>query len=150
MPRPCVPTTRSSSLMIEIADRGRRHVQPQRLPVIAVVERHVDLRLRAGEQQTFALGILAHHADRRAARDAIDDLRPRLAAIMRAVDVRVHVVEAQRVDRRVRGQRVEPAGIDDEHLHERRQLRRRDVRPVQAAVGGGRRSRRRRCRSRCG
>ena len=29
----------------EIADRRGRHVQPQRLPVIAVVERDIDLRL---------------------------------------------------------------------------------------------------------
>ena len=44
----------------EVADRRRRHVQPQRLPVVAVVERDVDLRLGAGEQQALALRILAH------------------------------------------------------------------------------------------
>ena len=104
----------------EIADRGRRHVQPQRLPVVPIVERHVDLRLRAGEEQSLALRILAHHADRRAARDAVDDFLPRLAAVMRAVDVRVHVVEPQRVHCRVGRQRIEAARIDDEHLHERR------------------------------
>ena len=102
----------------QIADRRRRHVQPQRLPVIAIVERDVDLRFGAGEEQSLALRILAHDADRRAAGNAGDDLLPRLAAVVGAVDVRVHVVEAQRVDRRVGGQRIEAARIDGEHLHE--------------------------------
>ena len=104
----------------EIAHRRRRHVQPQRLPVVAIVERHVDLRLGSGEEQPLALRILAHDADRRAAGNAVDDLLPRLAAVVRAVDVRVHVVEPQRVHRRIRRERIEAAGIDREHLHERR------------------------------
>jgi len=41
------------------------------------------------------------------------------AAVVRAIDVRAHVVEAQRVDRGVGGLRVEVSGVDDRHLHER-------------------------------
>ena len=93
----------------QIADRRGRHVQPQRLPVVAIVERDVDLRFRSGEEQPLALRILAHDADRRAAGNAVDDLLPRLAAVVRPVDVRVHVVEAERVDRGVGGQRIEAA-----------------------------------------
>ena len=37
-PRPCVPTTRSSSWTTRSRIERRRHVQPQRLPVVAVVE----------------------------------------------------------------------------------------------------------------
>jgi len=44
------------------------------------------------------------------------------AAVVGAVDVRVHVVEPERVDRRVGRQRIEPAGIDGEHFHEGGQL----------------------------
>ncbi len=120
----------------EIADRGRGHVQSQRLPVVAVVERHVDLRFGSGEEQALPLRILADDADGRAARNAGDDLLPRLAAVVGPVDVRVHVVDPQRVDSRVRRQRIETSRIDDEHLHEVGDLRRRDVGPVQAAVGG--------------
>jgi hypothetical protein len=66
--------------------------------VIAVVERDVDLRLRAGEQQTLAFRILAHHADRRAAGNAGDDSFHVLPPSCVRIDVRVHVVEPQRVD----------------------------------------------------
>ena len=104
--------------------------------MLAIIERHVDLALGAGEQQTFALRILAHGIDRRAVGNAVGDRGPGPAAVVRAVDVRPHVVEPQRVDRGVGGLRVEVAGVDDRHLHERLQLRRRDVVPRRAAVGG--------------
>ena len=49
--RPCVPDHQVVVLDDEVADRRRRHVQPQRLPVVAVVERDVDRLLGAGEEQ---------------------------------------------------------------------------------------------------
>ena len=36
----------------DVADRDRRHVEPQRLPVIAIVERHPHLRVGGGVEQT--------------------------------------------------------------------------------------------------
>ena len=50
----------------EISNRRRRHVEPERRPVVAVVERDPDLRLGPGEQQPFPLRIFAHDVDRRA------------------------------------------------------------------------------------
>ena len=49
-PRPCVATIRSSSLIAEIPHRNRRQVQLQRLPGVAVVERHEDAALGAAER----------------------------------------------------------------------------------------------------
>src|SRR5207249_8668923 len=48
----------------QIANRAGRHVQAQRLPMIAVVKGDVHLLLAAGEQQPSALRIFADHVDR--------------------------------------------------------------------------------------
>ena len=55
-------------------------------------------------------------------RDAVVDLGPRLAAIVRAPEVRIHVVQAQRVGRGIRGLRVEVAGIHIEDARPRLHL----------------------------
>jgi hypothetical protein len=135
MPRPVRAGDQIVALHDHVADRGRRHVQPQRLPVLPIVERDEDFALGAGEEQSLALRILTHGVDRRAGGDAVGDRRPGLAAVMRAEDVRAHVVEPQRVDRGVRGLRVEVSRVDDRHLHERLQLRWSDVVPRRTAVG---------------
>ena len=56
--------------------------------MLAVVERHVDGLLAAGEQQPAAQRIFADGVDRRAVGKALRDARPGLAAVARAVDVR--------------------------------------------------------------
>ena len=61
----------------------------------------------------FFFGILAHDVDRRAVGNAVHDLGPRLAAVVSAEDVRAHVVEPQRVDGGVGGERVEVAGVEN-------------------------------------
>ena len=38
-------------LHLDVAHRDRRHVEPQRLPVVAVVERHPHLRVGRGVEQ---------------------------------------------------------------------------------------------------
>ena len=124
-PRPCVPATRSEHrqravvLHLQVAHRDRRHVEPQRLPVIAVVERHPDLRVGRGVEQSLLPRIFADRVGRRAGRDAGVDLRPGLAAVVRAPEVRIEVVDAHGVRRRVRGQRVEVAGLDVEDARPR-------------------------------
>ena len=80
----------------EVADRRRRHVQPQRLPVLAVVERDVDL----------PVSVPANSRPRRfgSSRTALTMppsgmpctiSRPGLAAVVRAIDVRPQVVQAE-------------------------------------------------------
>ena len=125
---------RAVVLHLQIAHRDGRHVEPQRLPVIAVVERHPHLRVGGGVEQSLLPRILADRIRDRARRDAGVDLRPRLAAVVRAPEVRIEVVDAHRVRRGVRGERVEVAGLDVEDARPRLDLRRRDVRPLRAAV----------------
>ena len=68
----------------QIAHRGVRQIQLQRLPVIAVIERHPYGVLRACEQQPFAHRIFTHRVHGAEVGQARGDLRPCLAAIARA------------------------------------------------------------------
>ena len=86
----------------EIPHRGRGQVELQRRPVIAVVERDPHTRLGAGKEQPFANGIFAHRVDGRVVRQAGGDQLPSLTAIVRAVDVRLQVVDAEAAHRRKR------------------------------------------------
>ena len=114
--RPCVPTAMSSSLStrsrIDVAGMLRRS-DDQWSPSSNETQTCVS---DPGEEQPAALRIFAHDVDRRAVGNAVRDLRPRLAAVVRAVDVRPEVVEPNRVDRGVRGLRVEAPGVDDRDL----------------------------------
>ena len=118
----------------EIADRRARQVQRQRPPVVAVVERHVDLALGAGEQQPARLRILAHDVDGRVGREAARDQRPALAAVARPVDQGRQIVDAEARHREVGGRRAEMRRVNLGDLAPRGQRLRRDVGPRRAAV----------------
>ena len=60
----------------------------------AVVERDEDLAFGRGEKRPPAHGVLPDRVRRRVAGQALDDLGPRLAAVVGPEDVRPHVVEA--------------------------------------------------------
>src|SRR3989449_8182269 len=77
----------------EVADRRRGQIETERLPALAVVERHVHAALRPGEQQAALQGILTHGVHDLVGRYARDALPPALAAVFRSIDVR-----AQRSD----------------------------------------------------
>ena len=100
----------------EIADRRRRHVESQRLPVVAIVERDPDLRFPSGEEQALPPRIFPHRVHGRAAVDAGHDLRPGRAAVARAVDVRPQVVQAKGVHRGVGREGIGVRGIDQRDL----------------------------------
>ena len=55
---------------------------------------------------------------------------------MRAIDVRLQIVQPQAVDGRIDGVVVEMRGVELRHLAPRRHARRRDVLPILAAVAG--------------
>ena len=120
----------------QIAHRRRRKIQPQRLPVFAVVEGRVHAAFGGGVQQSLFLRIFADRVRVLVRRDSAGDRRPGLAAVVRPIDVRTQVVEPQRVDRRIRGERVEMARVDERHLRPRRLrlLGRGHVLPMQSAV----------------
>src|SRR5207253_9016655 len=82
----------------EIADRSRRQIQLQRLPVVAIVERNIDGMLGAGEEQAAAHGIFAYSVDGGIVGNAGSNLLPALAAIASAIDVSVQIIEAETID----------------------------------------------------
>ena len=91
----------------------------QRLPVVAIIERNPDLRICRRVQQSLLARILTNGVCDRAWRDAVVDLSPALAAVVRAPEVRIEIVEAQRVGRGVRGAIVEVSCIDVENARPR-------------------------------
>ena len=102
--------------------------------MVAVVERSINLVLRPGKEQALALRIFADCVHRRVIGKTIDDLGPGLAAVVRAQDVGPHVIQAQCIDGRVCGLRIEMSGVQNGDLGEGHQLRRRDVFPMQPAI----------------
>ncbi len=120
----------------QIPDRSGRHVLAQRLPVPAIIERNPDLVFRACVQQSLPLRILANDVDDRAVGEPVRDQRPALPAVVRAVDVRPQVIQAERVHGGVRGACVEVRGVQHGDLAPRplRELGRRDVAPCLSAV----------------
>src|SRR6266852_5056577 len=58
----------------KVMNRHDRHVQAQRLPVIAVVERNVHAFFRSSVQETFAHRVFAHSTDIVDIADAADHL----------------------------------------------------------------------------
>ena len=83
----------------QIADRSRRQIHLQRLPVVAVVPRHIHAAFGAGEKQSLALGIFPHRVDGLVLGQSSDDLLPRLSAVVRAIDIRMQVIEPETIHR---------------------------------------------------
>ncbi len=84
----------------EAVHRRVRHAELHRLPVIAVVERHVQPALRAKVQEAAPNRVLSNYVRvaHDAVRDAGDDQLPRLSEILRAIDPRIAVVLLVPVD----------------------------------------------------
>ncbi len=123
-------------LHFDIAHGNGGHVQAQRVPVVAVIEGNPDLGIGGSVQQTLLARILANRIGGRAARDAVHDLGPSLAAVVRAPQVRIHVVQAQRISSGVGRPGVEVAGVHVEDARPGFHRRGRDVGPLLAAVHG--------------
>ena len=122
------------SVYHQIPHRSCRQIQLQRLPRIAIIERNVDGVFRPREKQSLPQRIFAHGIHRRIIGQSVGNFLPGPAAIVRAVDVSVQIVEPQTVDRRVRRIRIEMRAVQLRHLAPRRQFRRRHLRPVFSRV----------------
>ena len=120
----------------DVANRGRRQVELQRLPVVAIVERDENARLGAGEEQSLPFRVLSHGVDVRRGLQPLGDGRPRLPAIVRPVDIGREIVELVRVDGDVCRVGVEVRRFDERDLRPLLQARRRDPRPVRSRVRG--------------
>src|SRR6185312_14753128 len=121
-------------LYLYVAHRHSRHIEPERLPVIAVVERYPHLGFRRRIQQSLLVRILANRIRSSARRDAVVDLGPRLATIMRAPGMRIEVVDTHSIRRRISGLCIEVPRIDVEDARPWLDLRRRDVGPLRTTV----------------
>src|SRR6202158_2243376 len=104
------------------------------MPIVSIVEGNIDRAFRAGEEQTLARRTCAHSVAGAAIRNIFCDSRPRLAEIVRAVNVRAQIVEPERIDRRVRRARIEVRSFDNGNFAPRLQLRRRYILPGLSAV----------------
>ena len=118
----------------QITNWCRRKIELQRLPALAIVERNVDAGFRAGKQQAFAHSVFAHGMHVSSCGNSVDDLSPRFAEVVRAIDVRRDVVHLVTVDRDVSSRGVMRRSVDQTHHAPRRQIMRRDVVPGCAVV----------------
>ena len=118
----------------QVAHRGVRQIELQRLPVIAVIERYPHARLGSREEQALAHGILAYGIDGRVVRESARDQPPHLPSVVRAINVRAQIINAETADGSVCGFVVEMRSRKLRHFAPRRDLRRRDIFPVRAAI----------------
>src|SRR5262245_32637018 len=102
--------------------------------MLAVVERYVDGLFRARVEQAFAQRVFAHYVDYAAVGNAVGDVFPGLAAVVRAIDVWSQIVQAKCVDRRVSSIVVEMRSVDQRDFGPRFQIGRRDISPGLTAV----------------
>src|ERR1041385_2275454 len=75
----------------KITNRCTRQIQLQRLPVVTIIERHINSRLRAGKEQPLLFGIFSNHvylcAGALIGWETVDDAHPGLATIVRAIEL---------------------------------------------------------------
>ena len=119
----------------QVADGGGGHIEPQRLPVVPVVERHGHRRFRPGEEQTLPQRVFPYGVDGLVGQAACDFL-PGGPAVAGAQDVGFHVVEPVAVDGGIHHVGIGVAGVQLRHLGPGFQAGRRHVPPVFTAVAG--------------
>src|SRR5260370_2183626 len=118
----------------EVADRSSGHIEPQRLPGIAIIERDVHAHFRAGIEQAFAYRIFADAIEEAAFGNAGGGALPGFAEVTRTVEIWFQVFEAVTVDRGVRGCPVATRSFDVRDFAPGREFRRSDVAPGLAFV----------------
>ncbi len=111
-----------------------RQIQLQRLPVVAVIERNPYRVFGPGKQQALADGIFAHRVHGTEVGQAARDQLPTLAAIVRAIDIWMRIVDAETTDRCVRSLFIKVRGRDLCNLAPRRELFGRDVGPIPSSI----------------
>src|ERR1700735_3923827 len=100
-----------------------RQIQLQRFPVIAVVEGNPHAGSSSGKEQALPDGDFAHGVDRSVIRETVSDQLPGLASIVRMVDIRMKVVDAEAAEGSEGGLLVEMRGCLLRHFAPRNQLR---------------------------
>ncbi len=121
-------------LDLDVAHRDCRHVEPQRLPVIAIVERHEHAALSAREQEPATMRLLLHRLHVNALRQSPCDLGPCFTGVERAIDVRLVVGELVPLDRRVGFVHIEVRSFNHHHFAPRSERGRCHVLPGLAII----------------
>src|SRR5439155_10249748 len=85
----------------EVAHRAWRQVELQRLPMISIIKRDENSQFSARKEQPAPQRVFLHGLHINARWQAAGDLLPRLAAIARAIDVRVVVGQAMPIYRSI-------------------------------------------------
>ena len=101
-------------LHLDVSHRDSRHVEAERPPTIPVIERHPDLCVGRRVEEPALARILAYRVGDRTRGDAVVDLGPGATAVVGAPEMRIVVVDAERVGGGVGGAIVEVAGFDVE------------------------------------
>ena len=120
----------------QIAHGDRGHVDLERLPMISVVVREPHLRIRRRIEEALLSRIFANGIRDRTGCDSRVNLGPAFSAIVRPPEMRIHIIQAQRVRGCIGGTVVEVPGVDVEDARPRLDLWRRDVAPLRAAIHG--------------
>ena len=102
--------------------------------MIAVVPRHVHGAFGSGKKKSLAFRIFANRVDGLIVRQSASDLLPRLAAIVRAIDIRTQVVETESIHRCICSRSVEMRSVNLRELAPWSQFGRRHVLPVLSAI----------------
>ena len=92
----CAPVSRRHEVVVldsEVVHRRHRQVAPHRVPIFAIVIRHIDSRLRPCVQKARALGIFTDAARKVVLRQIADDGLPSRAVVCRLEQKRPVVVE---------------------------------------------------------
>ena len=118
----------------QIAHGAVREVELQRLPLVPIVERNPHARLRPREEQALAHGIFANGVDRGVVRQAAGDEPPGLTAVVRAVNVRTQIIDAEAANGGIGGFVVKMRSGKLRDFAPGRDLWRRDVFPIGAAI----------------
>ena len=102
--------------------------------MLAVIEREPDGALSARKEQAATLRIFLDRVGGRALLDPADDLGPVRSAVRRAVEMRIQVVQAERVHRGVRSICIKVRCVHDRDFRPRTHGGRRNVLPVLAVI----------------
>ncbi len=104
--------------------------------MIAVIERHIDRSLSAGEQQSFSFRVLADDVCVFIIRNAAGYFSPVCSPITRAINVRPQIVKSQSVDGGVGRVLIKVAGVENRNFLPGLELFWSDIVPMRAAVVG--------------
>src|SRR2546425_11027728 len=115
-------------------DGDHRHVEPERLPMISIVERNVNALFCSGKQQPFAPRVFTNHANEIHVANTANRFLAGLTEVARSEDMRAQIIEIVSIDGRISGARVEMRSFQNAHPASLRHAWRSQVLPRLARI----------------